>query len=92
MVESEKPLGPTVGPGGLKVVDQVAREESFLGKVSRLANTSKSVAGADGGQLSEASNRLGCLFLDVEKHLRTSCDNLVMNFEEIKLPGWCIGR
>ena len=49
MVESEKPLGPTVGPGGLKVVDQVAREESFLGKVSRLANTSKGVAGADGG-------------------------------------------
>ena len=45
----KKPLGPTVGPGGLKVVDQVAREESFLGKVSRLANTSKRVAGADGG-------------------------------------------
>ena len=44
-----KPFGPAVGPGGLKVVDQVAREESFLGKVSRLANTSKRVAGADGG-------------------------------------------
>ena len=49
IVEIEKPLCPAVGPGGLKVVDQVAREESFLGKVSRLANTSKRVAGADGG-------------------------------------------
>ena len=50
MVESEKkPLGPTVGPGGLKVVDQVTREESFLGKVGRLANTSKRVASTDGG-------------------------------------------
>ena len=49
MVEIEKPLGPTVGPGGLKVVDQVAREESFLSEVSRLANTSKRVTGTDGG-------------------------------------------
>ena len=62
-------LGPAVGPGCLKVVDQVGRQESFLSKVSGLANTSQRVAGAKHSQLAQASNYLWCLLLGVEHHL-----------------------
>ena len=58
-------LGPAVGPGCLKVVDQVARQDSLLSKVGGLANTSQRVGGAKGGQQAEASNCLWRLLLCV---------------------------